>query len=66
MKKQDARDHFMAGPLLDKSKAFALEIIKACNQIKRNKKESVLTNRLIRSVTIIGANIREAFYDCGR
>ncbi len=31
----------MASPLLDKSKAFALEIIKVCNQVKHEKKESV-------------------------
>lgn len=53
-------------PLLTKSKAFALEVIKACNYIKTNKKESVLTNQLIRSGTSIGANIREAFYAHGR
>ena len=52
----------MASPLLDKSKAFALRIIKVCNEVKRDKKESVLTNQLIRSGTSIGANIREAFY----
>ncbi len=56
----------MASPLLDKSKAFALEIIKVCNQVKREKKESVLTHQLIRSGTSIGANIREAFYAHGR
>lgn len=49
-------------PLLSKSKAFALEIIKVCNEIKSSKHESVLTNQLIRSGTSIGANIREAFY----
>ena len=27
-------------PLLAKSKAFALEIIRVCNEIKRNQKES--------------------------
>ena len=47
--------------LIVKSKAFALEIIKVCNEIKRTKKESVLTNQLIRSGTSVGA-IREAFY----
>ena len=52
----------MQSPLLDKSKQFALEIIKVCNHIKKNSKESVLTNQLIRSGTSIGANIREAFY----
>lgn len=56
----------MSSPLLDKSKAFALEIIKVCNQIKREKKESVLTNQLVRSGTSIGANIREVFYAHGR
>lgn len=56
----------MSSALLDKSKAFALEIIKVCNQIKREKKESVLTNQLVRSGTSIGANIREAFYAHGR
>ena len=50
------------GPLLTKSKAFALDIIRVCNEIKRNQKESILTNQLIRSGTSIGANIREAFY----
>ena len=49
-------------PLLTKSKAFALEIIRVCNDIKRSQKESILTNQLVRSGTSIGANIREAFY----
>lgn len=48
--------------LLTKSKAFALEIIRVCNEIKRGQKESILTNQLVRSGTSIGANIREAFY----
>lgn len=56
----------MDSPLLSKSKAFALEIIKVCNEIKSSKRESVLTNQLIRSGTSIGANIREAFYGHGR
>ena len=49
-------------PLLIKSKAFALEIIRVCNEIKRSQKESILTNQLVRSGTSVGANIREAFY----
>lgn len=52
----------MPSPLLDKSKAFALAIIKVCNHIKSSKRESVLTNQLIRSGTSIGANINEANY----
>ncbi len=53
-------------PLIDKSKTFALEIIKVCNYVKQNKKETVLTNQLIRSGTSVGANICEAFYGHGR
>ena len=52
-------------PLITKSKEFALEVIKVCNFVKQTKKESVLTNQLIRSGTSIGANIREAFYAHG-
>ena len=48
-------------PLLTKSKAFALDIVRVCNEIKRSQKESILTNQLVRSGTSIGANIREAF-----
>ena len=50
----------MASPLMDKSKAFALRILKVCNEIKREKRESILTNQLVRSGTSIGANIAEA------
>lgn len=53
-------------PLLIKSKQFALDIIKVCNLIKSSRRESVLTNQLIRSGTSIGANIREAFYAHGK
>ena len=56
----------MGSPLQEKSKAFALQIIRICNEVKREKKESILTNQLIRSGTSIGANIREAFYAHGR
>ena len=52
--------------LITKSKSFALEIIKVCNYIKQTKKETVLTNQLIRSGTSVGANIREAFYGHGK
>ena len=53
-------------PLLNKSKSFALDIIKICNEIKKEKHESILTNQLVRSGTSIGANIREAFYAHGK
>ena len=56
----------MESPLLIKSKQFALNIIKICNKIKSEKRESVITNQLVRSGTSIGANIREAFYGHGK
>ena len=56
----------MASVLQEKSKVFALQIIKVCNEIKQNKREAVLTNQLIRSGTSIGANIREAAYAHGK
>lgn len=48
--------------MLDKSKDFAVEIVNLCNNIKQTKKESVLTNQLLRCSTSIGANIHESKY----
>ena len=48
--------------MLDKAKDFAVEIINMCKTIKETKRESVLTNQLMRSGTSIGANIHEAKY----
>ncbi len=45
-------------PLIVKSKQFALLVIRVCNQVKAEKKESVITNQLARSGTSIGANTR--------
>ena len=59
-------DRMKDSPLLSKSKAFALEIIQVCNQIKREQRETILVNQLLRSGTSIGANIREAFYGHSR
>ena len=56
----------MGSPLQEKSKAFALQIITVCNEVKREKRELVLTNQLVRSGTSVGANIREVFYAHGR
>ena len=53
-------------PLMQKSKAFALDIIRICNEIHEHKHESILTKQLVRSGTSIGANIREAFYAHGK
>ena len=53
-------------PLLMKSKAFALEVIRACKALREAKCESALIHQFLRSGTSIGANIREAFYAHGK
>ena len=52
----------MASLLQEKSKAFALEIIRLCKELRTEKKERVLSDQLLRSGTSIGANVREAAY----
>lgn len=47
---------------MDKSKAFALRIIKMYRYLCEEKKEFVLSKQVLRSGTSIGANIREGFY----
>ena len=47
-------------PLLDKSYAFALSMVKRCILLQREEKEYVLSKQLLRSATSIGANIEEA------
>ena len=51
--------------MFDKAKDFAVEIINMCKNIKETKRESVLTNQLMRSGTSIGANIHESKYAHG-
>ena len=51
--------------MLDKAKDFAVDIVNLCRTIKETKKESVLTNQLLRSGTSIGANIHESKYAHG-
>ena len=51
--------------LRDKAKEFAKEIVFACRDMKKDKKESVLINQLLRSATSIDANIHEAQYAQG-
>ena len=46
--------------MFDKAKDFAVEIINMSKNIKETRRESVLTNQLMRSGTSIGANIHES------
>ena len=52
--------------LMVKSKAFALEVIRACRVLREARCESALINQFLRSGTSIGANIHEAFYAQGK
>ncbi|MBR6551269.1 MAG: four helix bundle protein [Clostridia bacterium] len=51
--------------LRDKSKEFAKEMVFVCRDMKKEKKESVLINQVLRSATSVGANIHEAQYAQG-
>ena len=46
--------------IVDKSKAFALRIIKMYRYLCKEKKEFVLSKQVLRSGTSIGANVKEA------
>ena len=48
--------------ILEKSKAFALRIIKLYRYLCEDKKEYVLSKQVLRSGTIIGANAKEAVH----
>ena len=51
--------------MLNRAKDFAVDIINLCRHIKETKKESILTNQLLRAGTSIGANIHESKYAHG-
>ena len=46
--------------LADKSKVFAIRIIRLCKYLNEEKKEYIISKQILRSGTSIGANIREA------
>ena len=48
--------------IVEKSKAFAIRIIRMYQHVSAEKKELVLTKQVLRSGTSIGANIAEAEY----
>ncbi len=52
--------------LMIKSKTLALDVIKACKELRALKCEGALINQFLRSGTSVGANIREAFYAHGK
>ncbi|MCD8350757.1 MAG: four helix bundle protein [Planctomycetaceae bacterium] len=46
--------------VVDKSKIFAIRVVKLYRYLVERKKEGVLSKQLLRSGTSIGANVREA------
>ena len=46
--------------IADKSKAFAIRVIRLYQHLNAEKKEFVLSKQILRSGTSIGANVREA------
>ena len=48
------------GPLLEKSKVFAVQVVKLAQWLVSDRKEFVLSKQLLRSGTSIGASLREA------
>ena len=60
VKYQKAGGVAAGGPAYKKAYAFALHIIKICEQVREDKKEFVLSKQLLRSATSVGANLAEA------
>ena len=53
-------------PLVNLSRAFAIDIISLCEKVKARGKAIAVINQLLRSGTSIGANIHEANYASSR
>ena len=51
---------------LDKSKDFAIRIVKLYKYLRENKREYVMSKQLLRCGTSIGANLTEALYGISR
>ena len=56
----------MQGTVQEKSKSFALRIIKLYRYLTEKKREFVLSKQVLRSGTSIGANVSEAEYGISR
>ncbi len=46
--------------ILEKSKAFAVRVVRLCQYLSAEKQEYILSKQLLRSGTSVGANCREA------
>jgi len=52
--------------LRTKSRQYALDIIKACREMRKSRVEYALIDQLMRSGTSVGANVHEAQYAHGK
>ena len=52
--------------ILNKSMEFSIRIVNLYKYLQKEKKETVLSNQLLRSGTSIGANVREGIYGQSR
>ncbi len=50
------------GIAIDKSRAFAIRIVRLCQYLRTEKREFVISDQLLRSGTSIGANLTEASF----
>lgn len=50
----------MANPIVEKSYAFSVRIIKCFQMLTHERKEYILSKQLLRSATSIGANVEES------
>ena len=54
------KEVFMDNAVVEKSKSFAIRIVRAYKYLTAEKNEYVLSKQLLRSGTSIGANVKEA------
>ena len=54
------------GVIVEKSKRFAVRIVRLCQYLQREKKELVLSKQILRSGTSVGANLAEAKFAISR
>ena len=52
----------MNSPLLEKSLAFATQIVLFYEEFSKSRKDTTIAKQLLRSATSVGANINEAIY----
>ncbi len=48
--------------MLEKSIDFSVLVVSLCREVKEQKRESIMSNQLIRCATSIGANLHESKY----